>query len=85
MQQVGARRWTRVHGQDQTCLPEMCWRIVVIVGLALTLMVAVVSTVFAILAWSQSDEIATSMAKLSQVEDMLATGLGLPTGGNQTA
>lgn len=80
MDQVGAR-WTRTHADDKTLLPEVCWRILVYVGLFLAFAVSTVAAVFAILAWTESDEIAATMAKLGQVEDTLASGLGLPGAG----
>lgn len=86
MQEVGQRRWTRTHGQDKTCLPESCWRIIVFVALILAVLMSAAAAVFAILAWTESDEIGATMAKLSKVEDVLSGGLGLGGGpvGNQT-
>jgi len=85
MQEVGQRRWTRVHGQDKTFLPESCWRILALIGLFLAVLMSTAAAVFAILAWTESDEISKTMAKLSNVEDVLS-GLGLGGGasGNQT-
>lgn len=86
MQEVGKRRWTRVHGQDKTCLPESGWRILVFVALFLTVAMSTSAAVFSILAWTESDEISKTMANLSNVEDVLFEGLGLGGGaaGNQT-
>ena len=77
LQEVGARRWTRQHGMDKTCLPTSCWRAIVIIILVLILGVAIAAAVFAILAWAESDEIASTMAKLGGLEGTMASALGL--------
>lgn len=83
MQEVGQRRWTRVHGEDKTILPESCWRLIVFIALILAVLMSAAAAVFAILAWTETEGIAVLMAKLGSVEGVLAGGLGLAntTGG----
>ncbi len=73
-EEIAASRMLRRHGEDRTILTESLWRAVVIIGLLIACAIVMVAAVFAILAWTESDELGTTTASIGQTAVSLGFG-----------